>query len=323
MVVCETAIILILLAAFVYYHSNSPKMKNQQITEGLLSPRVYSGLLEPKSLLIVNFAPLKEKIEKYITKNNLNVSVYVENFRNGAFMGINEKTGFFPASLNKLPVAILIMKKIEEEDLTLDTKFAIRDSDRTNSSGELYKTKENELPVSVLLEKMLKESDNTALKVLLLHLDPKDLQFILDYYGLDINVDYQKQQREKHPDLITPKAISTLFSSLYFSTVLEPQDSEYLLSLMNDTSFPIKKIADIQDDAIVIHKFGENYYGINQFFHECGILYINQSRIFYCIMTKDLSQEQAIETIGVIVNGIYHYVKQTKIKLVSAYKTQQ
>lgn len=317
-VIFEAIIIVILLAALINSYSHT-KIEKQTPKEGLLSQRVYSGLLEPKSFLIVSFAPLKEKIQNYITKNNLNVSVYVENYRNGVWMGINERTGFFPTSMNKLPVAVLTMRNIEEGVLNLDTMLEIKDSDRTDSSGELYKTKEKQLPVRILLEKLLKESDNTALRILLHNVNLGDLQFVLDYYGIDINVDYQKQQRDKKPDLITPKAMSNLFSSLYFSTVLEPANSEYLLSLLTDTVFDIKKIADLPDEVEVAHKFGENYYGNNKFFHNCGIMYIDETRIFYCIMTKDMDGEQVIQTIGIIVNEIYHYVEDTKARL-NAYK---
>ena len=315
MVIFEAVVIIILLGALIYFYSNNTTIKKQIPKDGLLSPRVYTGLLDPKSFLIVNCAPLKEKIENYITKNNLSVSVYVENFRNGAFMGINEKAGFFPASLNKLPVAILIMKKIENGELSFDAMLEIKDSDRTDSSGELYKTKEKEMSLRVVLEKMLKDSDNTALRILLRQVDLEDLQFILEYYGLDINVDLQKNHREKKPDLISPKAVSTLYSSLYFSTVLEPQNSEYLLSVMKDSEFDIRQIAGIPGKIVVSHKFGENYYETNKFFHDCGIMYINESRIFYCIMTKDVDEEKAVEAIGVIVNEIYRYTEDTKSRL--------
>ena len=193
MVIFETILITVLLALLINSYSNSSKAKieKQQVREGLLSPRIYSGLLEPKSFLIVNFAPLKEKINNYIIKNNLNASVYVENFRNGAFTGINEKTGFFPTSLIKLPVAILITKKIENGELRFDTMLEIKESDRTSSFGELYKTEEKQLAVGVLLEKMLRESDNTAFRVLVRSLDVEDFQLVLDYYNLDVNADFQ------------------------------------------------------------------------------------------------------------------------------------
>lgn len=316
-VAAEAVIIILLLVVVINYYTSNAKTEKTR-NGGLLSPRIYSGLLESKSFLIVNFAPLKENIRNYIGQNSINASVYVENLRNGAFMGINEKTGFFPTSLNKLPVAILTMKKIEEGKITFDTMLDIKDIDRTDSSGELYKTKEKQVSVRTLLEKLLRESDNTALRVLLRRISLNDLQLILDYYGIDISVIQQSQQKNA-PDLITPKSMSNLFLSLYFSTVLEPKSSEYLLSLLKDSEFPIKKIADIPDDVIVAQKFGENYYGNNRFFHSCGIIYIDESRIFYCIMTKDLDEDTATETIGVIVNEIYKYVVETKAKL-KAYK---
>ena len=84
---------------------------------------------------------------------------------------------------------------------------------------------------------------------------------------------------------------------------------------MTETVFDIKKIANLPDDVKVVHKFGENYYGTERFFHNCGIMYISETRIFYCIMTKDLNEEEAVETTGFIVNNIYNYVRETREKL--------
>ena len=311
------AVLIILLLGFIMHSFIQDKNADEQKQNGLLSQKVYIGILEPKNMMIVNFKPLKTNIQNYIKENKISASVYVETLRNGAFMGIGEKTGFFPASLNKLPVAILVMKKIEEGDFTLDTKLEIKDEDRTDSSGTLYKTAEKEISIRILLEKLLKDSDNTALRAFLRNLDLEDLQFILDYYGIDISVENQKNE-----NLITPKAISNMFLSLYFSTILEPDNSEYLLSLMTDTVFDIKTVAGLPDDIKVSHKFGENYYEENKFFHDCGIMYIQESRIFYCIMTKGLDEGQSVESIGEITNEIYRYVIETKANI-DDYKPQQ
>ncbi|HLC62663.1 MAG TPA: serine hydrolase [Candidatus Nanoarchaeia archaeon] len=312
-VAVQVIIILVLLAVTANYYLEENKIEKAR-NGGLLSQRIYSGILEPKSFLIVSFAPLKEKINAHIQKNNLNVSVYVENFRNGAYMGINERTGFFPASLIKLPIAILIAKKIENGELRFDTMLSIYDSDRTSSFGELYKIKENQLPVGVLLEKMLKESDNTAYRILLRQVDAGDFQLILDYYGIDVNADFEEGETAERPNLLSPKAMSTLFSSLYFSTVLEPENSERLLSLLSDSAFDVKKAANIPNDVAIAHKFGETYYVGYRYFHDCGIMYIGETRIFYCIMTEDLNEKQATEAISFIVNETYHYVKETKAR---------
>ena len=318
-VIFQAVAIVLLLALSVNLYYQHTKIKSGFNVNGLLSTRIYSGLLEPKSFLIVNFAPLKTELNEYIKSNDVNVSIYVENLRNGAYMGIDERTGFFPGSLNKLPIAILIMKQVEEGKLSMDTMLEIKDSDRTDSSGELYKTKDTSLPLEVVMEKMLKESDNTALRVLLRYIDLNDLQFMLDYYGLDISVDYGRD----HVDLITPKAMSGLFLSLYFSTVLEPKNSEYLLSLPTETDFNIKEIAGINENVVIAHKFGVHYYSGNRYFHDCGIIYIDEKRVFYCIMTKDLEEDKAVATMGFALNRIYTYMKDTDSLLGSYRKNQQ
>lgn len=317
LVIVETLLIFILLGAFSAYYLID-KHAEQKSSEGLLSPRIYTGVLQPKSFLIMHFKPLKQKITDYIVKNNINASVYVENLRNGAFMGINERNEFVPASLNKLPVAILIMKNIENENLSLDTKLQIRDSDRASGYGDLYKTPEKELPLKLVLEKLMKESDNTALRMLLHYVDLEDLQFVFDYYGMDLTI---LNDGSKHTDLVSPKELSGLFSSLYFSTVLEPENSEYILSLMEDSEVDIKKMAAIPDDVRLAHKFGANYYQNNQFFHDCGIMYIDDSRILYCIMTKGSDQEKSSRAIATIVHDIYEYVISAKSKI-SDYTSQ-
>lgn len=312
LVILEAILILSLLVLIGSFYMKQLKVE-KSISQGYLSPRIYSGLIEPKSFLLVSFAPLRNNIQTYIDKNHYNISVFVENLRNGAYTGINERTGFFPTSLNKLPVAILVMKKIEEGELSLDTKFDIQDIDRVSTSGELYKTKEKELSVRVLLEKLLKESDNTALLVLVRHLQDEDLQLLVDYYDIDINL--MPQKRPIPSNSITPKSMFNLFSSLYFSTVLEPKSSEYLLSLLAESTFDIHKIAGIPENVRIAQKFGANYIDTNQFFHDCGIMYIEDARFFYCIMTKDLDQSKAIEAIGSIVRNIYEYVVSTREKL--------
>ena len=281
---------------------------------GLLSPRVYAGILEPKSFLIVNYAPLRIDFESYIRKNNLNVSIYIENLRNGAFIGVNERERYSPASLNKVITAILIMKKVEDKKLSLDREIEIEDKFKSNAFGDLYKAKEKKLPLKILLEKMMKESDDTAFKILnsMVNVDDRNLVLsYLDYYG-DNNF---TKSEENVKGLVTPKAMYNVFSSLYLSTLLEPKDSEYILSLLTDTVFDIKKIADLPDNVTVAQKFASKYIGNEKYLHSCGIIYIGATRVFYCIMTKDLAMKNATDLIGAMVHNVYSYTVDTKGKL--------
>jgi len=151
--------------------------------ECLLSPRIYTKIIQPNSFLILNLNPLKDDIQGYIGKNNFNMSVYILNLRDGASFGINVNQSYRALSLNKLPVAVIILKKIEEGKLTLDTKLPIYQRDRDSSSGTLYKEPVTELSVRELLRYMLSESDNTALNVLGEQESLEDLQHLSNYLG--------------------------------------------------------------------------------------------------------------------------------------------
>ena len=274
----------------------------------LLSSRVYTGVLKPENYLLMDFKPLQENIQDYISTNNLDISLYVLNMQDSASFGINSTKGFEPASLNKLPVAILILKKVEKGELKLDGYLPITDEDRDDKSGTLYNTNAVQMTVRDLLHYMLSESDNTAFRVLEQQVTLEDLQQLsvyLNYYTKDINYvppiinnTYQ----------ITPKSTSNLFMSLYLSSVLTPEDSEMILKDLSNSTFDINKYANLPESVLISQKYG-TYYTENQSdFHDCGIMYINQDRIFYCAMTQGMDEEKAPVVIGNIVNKIYNYV---------------
>ncbi|MBI3033054.1 serine hydrolase [Candidatus Woesearchaeota archaeon] len=315
-------LIIIIALAFIIINSQTAekqKEKNSRIednNQGLLSQRVYSQLIKPRSLLIINFEPLKEVFTKYIkekTQNNGSISVYIENLRDGGSLGINERKGYDPASLNKLPTAMMILHKIEKGELSVDTMIRVDDEDRSNVFGDLYKTDKKELPLKIVLEKMLKESDNTAFNMLRKKIDKEDLDFFLQYSGY-----YNKDvldQGDRKIELINTRSMYNLFSSLYLSTLLDADNSEYILSLLTTTVFDIREFADLPKEVVISQKFGMLYLNNKRYFHSCGIMYVKESRIFYCIMTENLSEKEGKEVIGTMIKTIYQYINKVKIQL--------
>lgn len=305
-VIIETTLILLLIM-LTFYLYQYPSEKKNDFNSGLLSPRVYAGLIEPKSYLILNYDPLRDYITKYIEKKGANVSVYFVNMRNGASFSINEKMGFPPASLNKLPLAILTLKEVEDGTLSLSKQLPLDLENRNNASGSLYLTPSENLSLQTLLEHMLSESDNTAYLVLNKYRDANDFNFLIwNYFGY-----FQDQYDDKGVPFrldhyVTVHTLYNVFSSLYLSTVLTPQHSEYLLSLLSNTTFDIRTIAQLPDNVKIAHKFGiKDDNGL--YFHDCGIMYIKERRIFYCIMTQGLDVKEGVQTVTDIVRMIYFY----------------
>lgn len=314
---------IVLLLGFLVYSASKNPNANETNANGLLSPRIYAELLEPKSFLIVKFTPLIEKINSYADERHINASIYIKNLRNGASAGINANTGFFPASLTKIPLSILVMEKIENKELSLNTILPVLDSDRDKSSGTLYKSNKKELDIKTLLTKLLKESDNTAFNVLSRYIESKNMGLLMDYFDVDVYPEqsYKEQRYQKHELSVSPRLMSNIFSSLYFSTLLEPQDSEFLLNLMIDTVFDVETAANLPKGAVISQKYGAYFADNARLFHSCGILYIGKSRIFYCVMTKDLSEPEAAKFIGFVVNQTYNYVIDERAKL-DVYKNE-
>ena len=115
---------------------NKQEINNQ---DRLLSSRIYAGILEPQSHLIYNFDELEDSISARIQSENKKVSVYLQNLRDGASMGVNEDAEFEPASLNKLIMAIIIMKKVENGVLSLEEQLLVKEEDIDKASGTIYK----------------------------------------------------------------------------------------------------------------------------------------------------------------------------------------
>lgn len=315
----ETMIILVLIFIILFLIEPPlfPKNHNEYCESNpldsnncLLSPKIYNKIIKPNSFLILNFNPLRDDIKSYIDKNNLDVSVYIENLRTGASFGINASKSYPAASLNKLPIAVIVLKKVEKGEYSLDTKIQIRNYDRNSDFGNLYFNPVKELSVRGLLHYMLAESDNTAAGALQTDMAQEDLIYLteyIDYYSNNLSA----EDIPITSTYITPKTVSNMFASLYLSTALEPESSELILRELTNTSFDIKKYANLPSDIVVSQKFGEEYVK-DKVFHSCGIIYVNDSRFFYCIMTKYINSKKAPEVIGTIVNKLYNFIVEKR-----------
>ncbi len=337
LVIVQVIIIIILIVAFVQVYWENLKFKETEAKaeNSLLSVKAYYGI-GSKSFTIFNFEPLQTSMQSYISEKNLNVSVYVENLRNGANFGINSREGDFPGSLNKVPLAIIIMQEVERGKLSLDSQIPTRGI-IASDSVEIYTnadsvtflsepttsyTNNSALPLHILLENMLQKSDNNAFQILTAYVDKDALQQFLNYVNVDAQGSYNPVKASGQSNrLLSPKSLANIFLSLYYSTVLEPDDSEYILYLLANTTFNMQKTAQLADNVMVAHKYGVFNPNNERIFSDCGIIYDNRSRILYCITVRGQNEPEAVQTTAVFVRTISAYVAKTRDEL-DTYKTR-
>jgi beta-lactamase class A len=275
----------------------------------LLSPQIaklgVDEFLEKQDALSASYYELRNSINSTIIKGNDNYGFYMEDLITGAWIGINEKGNFMPASLIKVPVAVGVMKKVQDGDMSLDDEWTLIESDIDYSFGDLCeKGAGYTTTIGNLVELSLKESDNTANTALSRTLTTKNLQEAVIACGLHL------PNSSTSSLYITPKEYSNVFRSLYFSTYLRRPFSEFVLSEMINTSYENFVAGGLPSSVKFSHKIGEIDYGNGEIFlHDCGIVYLPKKPYFICIMTNNVQKEEVEETMSRISKTVFEYMK--------------
>ncbi|WP_231583327.1 serine hydrolase [Luteimonas sp. FCS-9] len=96
------------------------------------------------------------------------IGVYVQRLDDDATWGLRADESWYLASGVKVPIAIAVLREIEQGWLTLDTQVALRDDDFVDGAGGTNAHRAGaRLPIAYLLEEMIVHSDNTASDVLI------------------------------------------------------------------------------------------------------------------------------------------------------------
>jgi beta-lactamase class A len=274
----------------------------------LLSPQIawmnVDEFLEKQKSLAVSYAGLKEQLIFKIAELNPSgqYGIYFEDLTTGAWIGINEKQKFYPFSLLKVPVLVAVLKKVQDENLSLEQRLYIKAKYLDSKSGSLYMKGEGYSPtIRELLGYLVKESDNTAVLTL-----TSELLMMDDIYSANLAMGLPTNDSLSEQPLLSVKEYSNIFRSLYYSTYLRRRFSELALVLMMNTDYSAQLPAGVPKDVKVAHKIG--FYKEEGYYHDCGIVYYEPNPYLLCVMTGGLTQSEADNFISSISKVVYDYV---------------
>ncbi len=253
---------------------------------------------------ILHYEELKPLIMGDIEKYNAtgDVGVFIQDIKTGTWMGIDEKEGFAPASLMKIPIMMAILKKVENNEMELTDVLTVTKEDFDTLYGDLYKRKIGEkINVQELLEYMITYSDNTAKNMLMRQVSMFEIDTVFKHIGV-VNPYLKTEDNQT----VSPRDYTRLFKSLYYTTFLAPIYSEMALDLTIDTQEEDLLPKEIPPEVQVAHKFGVN----NGLLHDCGIVYHPENPYFICIMTKDLDLDKSMALIPRISKETYEFVNR-------------
>ncbi len=277
------------------------KIRQLENKYAFVSPRVFQ---ENANDVIVNFTPLRNDIKSYTDEVLNDIGIYFEYLPSGTSIGVNDRNEFYQASLIKVPMAMVMYKRVESGDIKLTDKLTIKDEHIDDAFGSLWKKGPGfTLTVQEAIDAMLVDSDNTAYKVLFSKY-PTFLDEIFDY------LDLPKDSDNKLP-IVSPKNYASIFRALYLSAYLTPQHSNEVLEILQHTNFSNKIPAGIPKNVPVAHKIG--VLRPEKIFSDCGIVYVPKRPYILCAMVRG-SEEQANEQISTVSRMIYEFVSQKRIE---------
>jgi beta-lactamase class A len=252
-----------------------------------------------QSNYIVNIEPLRKFLISEQGKIGENkISIYLESLNSGANIAVNRDLRMFPASLAKLPLALVVMNKVENKELQLTDMETVAPEDIDGRSGSL----QNSVPgtsysINALLSALLINSDNTAQHMLLKLITPEDMQDLINNTGLEALADSNGK--------ISAKEFSRFFRALYTSSYLSRDDSQKLLKMLSASTFKDFLSQGLPSQVPFAHKYGED---INAHIYiDSGIVYLPQRPYMMTVMIQNVDRATAQEIMKTISSRAYQY----------------
>lgn len=235
-------------------------------------------------------AKLTDAIRRFTKEGRVSrASVWVRDLETRQYAAVNELDTYEPASLLKLPLAIVYFKYAEISPSIMDATFTYK-TPREFDEKYNYFTATTSLRdgtqynVRELIKLMLTRSDNGAYFTLLQNVEA-------DFYNrVMLELGIQIPSNKLVLDFITVKTYANIFRGLYNASYLNRENSQEILEYLASSDF--KGIASaLPSNETISHKFGErSFYDphgklIGNELHDCGIIYEGKHPYSLCIMT--------------------------------------
>ncbi|MCX6761277.1 MAG: class A beta-lactamase-related serine hydrolase [Candidatus Moranbacteria bacterium] len=240
----------------------------------------------------------------------IRASVFYRDLNTRRWFGVNDIDNFYPASLIKLPIAILYYKIAELQPDIFDKKMQIP-ADMSDNSDQHYPPADplvagQSYAVKDMLEHMLKYSDNAP------------FQALYDQGGAtrdkvlsDLSIYMPSADSGEGEWSVTARNYANIFRMLYNASYVNVRSANEILSILSQSTFTRGIVAGVPPGVKVAHKFGEatatdaknNIQ--SRVLNDCGIVYKKDNPYILCIMTEGNDYVEMEKTIQQISESAY------------------
>lgn len=242
---------------------------------------------------------LRSELETYVSglissQKVDEVTIYFRSLNNGEWFCTNPNQTYNPASMSKIIYVLTFLKDAESNPSILNKKiyFAKHFAGGNQQNIGNFALKEDKYyTIKELMTYMIQYSDNDATLLLTQNMN------INTYLQIFNDLELPTPPTDGGEYFITASDYSKFFRVLYNASYLNPENSDFALRLLTQSTFKDGICAGIDPNIKVSHKFGERVIINSAQLHEFGIVYYNDNPYLLGVMSKGHSLKELTEVI--------------------------
>lgn len=194
-----------------------------------------------------------KEIKRYLESRIGTYGFFFEDLKSGFIYGYNENVQLVAAGCMKLPIAISLIKAVEDGKVDFMDKIKINGKDKVYGTGMIHEFNEREYTVFELLVAMLIQSDNTATNKIIDIVTMEVINKSIQDMGLKNTVLNRKTTDERCnksgvENITSAKDLSKIWKHLYKASYLNKENSEMVIDILMRQQIKNKLALYIPDD---------------------------------------------------------------------------
>ena len=194
-----------------------------------------------------------KEIKKYLESRIGKYSFFFEDLKSGYVYGYNENVSMTAAGCMKLPIAVSLIKAVEDKKVDFMDKIKIETSDKVYGTGIIHEFNEREYTVFELMVIMLIQSDNTAANKIIDIVGMEQINEDIRTMGLK-NTRLNRKTNDERTDITDIENITTaydlskIWKHLSNGTFLSKDNGQMLIDILRRQQIKNKLALYIPDD---------------------------------------------------------------------------
>ena len=194
-----------------------------------------------------------KEIKKYLESRIGTYGFFFEDLKSGFIYGYNENVEITAAGCMKLPIAVSLIKAVENKKIDFLDKINISGEDKVYGTGIIHEFNEREYTVFELLVAMLIQSDNTATNKIIDIITMEEINNNLKEMGLNNTILNRKTTDERKDkddieNITSALDLAKIWKHMYNKTYLNDENSQMLIDILTRQQIKNKLALYIPDD---------------------------------------------------------------------------